>query len=87
MILVVSAVAGVLASLEGLRKADELWIHERTIFYTLSDLKREMEFELKAGDMAPATLENFFIRLQTILVNSGDKWSSGIVSNTSAGND
>ena len=43
-ILIFSGIAGILASLEGLRKADELWIHERTIYFTLLDLKRELLF-------------------------------------------
>ena len=77
-ILLLSAVAGALTSLEGIRKPEELWIHERTTYYTLSDLKREIEFESK-GDIDDALLGRFFSRFQQLLSNSGEKWSSGIV--------
>ncbi|WP_299198359.1 SLATT domain-containing protein [uncultured Amphritea sp.] len=78
-ILVFSGTAGILASLEGLRKADELWIHERTIYYSLCDLKRELLFQIKSEALQADRLEEFFNRLQTILNNSAEKWSSGIV--------
>ncbi len=78
-ILFFSGVAGILASLEGLRKADELWIHERTIYFTLLDLKRELLFQVKSEVLDSETLNKFFNQLQAILSNSGEKWSSGIV--------
>lgn len=79
IILAISATSGVLASIEGLRKADELWIHERTTYYTLCDLKRELEFELHGNVDKEKTLDKYFDRFQKILTNSGEKWSSGIV--------
>lgn len=78
-ILVFSGTAGILASLEGLRKADELWIHERTTYYTLCDLKRELMFQIKSQTLKAAELEVFFDRLQKVLNNSAEKWNSGIV--------
>lgn len=78
-ILAISASAGFISSLEGIRKADELWIHERTIFYELSDVKRELEYELKGNKNREKILDEAFYRFQKILNNSGEKWSSGIV--------
>ncbi|WP_417225313.1 SLATT domain-containing protein [Amphritea sp.] len=78
-ILVFSGTAGILASLEGLRKADELWIHERTTYYTLCDLRRELMFQIKSQTLKASELEVFFDRLQKVLNNSAEKWSSGIV--------
>ncbi|RTE64772.1 DUF4231 domain-containing protein [Amphritea opalescens] len=78
-ILVFSGTAGILASLEGLRKADELWIHERTTYYTLCDLRRELMFQIKSQTLKAAELELFFERLQKVLNNSAEKWNTGIV--------
>lgn len=78
-ILACSGIAGILASLEGLRKADELWIHERTTYYPLCDLRRELMFQIKSDTLDSEQLDAFFNRFQTVLTNSGEKWSSGIV--------
>ena len=37
-IVVVTASAGVITSIEGLRKPAELWIHERNVLYALKDI-------------------------------------------------
>jgi len=77
-IVVVSASIAVVASIEGLRKPAELWIHERTTYYALMDLKREVEFKL--GDETDTKmLEDYFFRMQKLLGSSGQKWSSDIV--------
>ncbi|SEQ08087.1 Protein of unknown function [Amphritea atlantica] len=84
-ILAFSGIAGILASLEGLRKADELWIHERTIYYSLCDLRRELMFQIKSDTLDSEQLDAFFNRFQTVLTNSGEKWSSGIVQGNHTG--
>ena len=76
-ILALGAIAGFVASFEGIRKADELWIHERTIFYELSDLQRELQYRLLSRENNDDVLDDIFSRLQTILTNSGEKWSGG----------
>ncbi len=77
-IVVVSATVGVLTSIEGLRKPAELWIHERTTYYALMDLRREVEFKLDA-DSPAETVEEYFFRMQRILGASGEKWTRNIV--------
>ncbi len=79
LILLISACAGVITSLEGLRKADELWIHERTTYYTLCDLKRELEYNSKSENIKEDIVDDLFLKFQQVLTNAGDKWSSGIV--------
>lgn len=78
-ILVISATAGFVASWEGTRKADELWIHERTTLYALIDLKREWEFTILGENNKKEKRGEIFHKLQTLLNQSGEKWSSGIV--------
>ncbi len=80
-LLAVSAISGAVASIEGIRKPDELWIHERTFYYALSDLKREILFD-SADGVAEGDLTRFFKRFQAILEHSGNKWSSDIAGST-----
>lgn len=80
LILLVSAGTGVLTSVEGLRKPSELWIHERTTYYALLDLQREVAFVLDEAS-PPAEVEKYFFRMQEILGASNDKWSRQIVGN------
>ncbi len=78
VILTVGALSGVIASIEGIRKPDELWIHERTTYHLLNDLKREVEYR-QASELTEAQVDELFTRLQNLLANAGEKWSSGIV--------
>lgn len=80
-LLAISALSGAVASIESMRKPDELWIHERTFYYSLSDLKRELTFE-SADGLCATEVDRFFKRFQTILENSGNKWSSDIAGST-----
>lgn len=78
LILLVSAAVGVLTSIEGLRKPSELWIHERTSYYTLMDLRREVEFVVD-DNASNEIIEKYFFRLQGILGASNEKWNRNIV--------
>lgn len=74
-IVIVTSIAGLLASVEGLRKPSELWINERNVLYALIDLQREIEY--KAAEKG--TLKNpdeYFTRLQQILGVSKEKWTN-----------
>lgn len=73
-IVLVSAAIGVVTSVEGLRKPAELWIHERTTYYALTDLKREAEFKIDE-DSPPEVIELYFFKMQEILGASGEKWN------------
>ncbi|MBI4996746.1 MAG: DUF4231 domain-containing protein [Rhodocyclales bacterium] len=78
LILLVSAAVGVLTSIEGLRKPSELWIHERTSYYALMDLKREVEFVVD-DKASKEVVEQYFFRMQEILGASNEKWNRNIV--------
>ncbi len=52
----------------------ELWIHERTTYYALTDLKREAEFKIDE-DSPPEVIELYFFKMQEILGASGEKWN------------
>jgi len=78
LIVFVSATVGVITSIEGLRKPSELWIHERTTYYALMDLRREVEFALDDACSADR-VEPYFFKMQQILGASAEKWNRQIV--------
>ncbi|OYY94819.1 MAG: hypothetical protein B7Y41_04410 [Hydrogenophilales bacterium 28-61-23] len=84
-IVLVSAAVGVVTSIEGIRKPAELWIHERTTYYALMDLKREVEFKLDENSTVE-TVEEYFFKMQEILGASGEKWNRNIAGVTLSNN-
>jgi Protein of unknown function (DUF4231) len=74
VIVIATASVGVITSIEGLRKPAELWITERNVFYSLMDLKRELEYDSAEG-VEGLELDKYFIGLQSILASSTEKWS------------
>ena len=77
-IVLTSAAIGIATSFEGLRKPNELWIHERTVYYSLKDLQRELEYH-KAELTDSKKSDAYFDRLQSILGSSREKWSGEIL--------
>lgn len=78
LIVVVSSLIGILTSIEGMRKPAELWMHERTVYYALLDLKREIEFNLEEI-CSSGQIEKYFHRMQEILGVSNEKWNHQII--------
>ncbi|WP_395340050.1 SLATT domain-containing protein [Ningiella sp. W23] len=76
-ILVIGAMAGIFASFEGLRKADELWIHERTQYHLLNDFKRRVLF-YTSQDSPAEEIDELFEKFQLLLSNAGEQWNEEI---------
>jgi len=76
-IVVVTASAGVITSIEGLRKPAEMWIHERNVLYALKDLQRDMEFKAAATGVTE-NVDRYFDQLQYILGASTEKWTKQV---------
>lgn len=74
LIVLVTAAVGILTSIEGLRKPSELWIHERTTYYALLDLQREVEYKT-TDNSDDKTLDLYFSQMQELLGTSGEKWN------------
>jgi len=72
-----TAAAGVVTSIEGLRKPAELWILERNVYYALTDLKREIKYRMVDG-VNDKNADIYFGRMQGILASSMDKWSGQV---------
>jgi len=76
LILISTATIGVVSSVEGLRKPSELWILEKAIFNSLTDLRREFEFDLAGNDAV--VVKDYFYRMQKILGAAGEKWNKNV---------
>lgn len=74
LILVVTSGLTVLNAVEGLRKANELWIHERTTLYQLHDLRRDLDFQAESATEA-VDVEGLYMQLQESLQSSRDRWN------------
>jgi hypothetical protein len=72
-----TAAVGVMAALEAMRKPSELWIHERTTYYGLKDLGRELEFRTRVGEKT--AIRETFERMQALLGASSEKWNRELV--------
>lgn len=77
-IVLVTAAVAVVTAIEGLRKPAELWIHERTIYYSLLDIKRELLFRTADGEK-DISVNDLFEKMQAVLGSAGEKWSRNIV--------
>jgi hypothetical protein len=73
-IIAISAIAGIAAAVEGLRKPAELWIHERTTHYALKDLKLLLDYKC-SDTVDDAVVDDCFERLQGLLGASSEKWN------------
>jgi|SRR5215813_1780818 len=81
-----TASIGVVTSIEGLRKAGELWIHERTVYYSLRDLERDLGFR-SAGETDPSVVDDIYRRMQEVLGSARDRWSRQIAGRSSTETD
>jgi len=58
-----------------MRRARELWQHEREVYYGLIDIQRGIEFVAANRVLTPKDLENFFQRIDAVLGSSSQKWA------------
>jgi hypothetical protein len=72
VVVLVTVGAGIVASIEAIRKPAQLWILERGAFHALKDLRRELEYE--GSGVADTTVDLYFKRMQSILAASNEQW-------------
>ena len=77
-IVIVTASAGVVTSIEGLRKPAELWIHERNVYNQLKDLQRKLDY-VAGTNGTIEDIDNYFDQLQQILGSSQEKWTKQVM--------
>ena len=58
-----------------MRRARDLWQHEREVYYALTDIKREVEFVDSIRPLNESEVESYFQRMNRTLGSSGQKWA------------
>jgi hypothetical protein len=82
-IVITTAAVGIVTSIEGLRKPGELWIHERTVYYSLRDLQRDLSYRL-AEQTDPRVTDEVYERMQDVLGSARDRWSRQVAGHTTS---
>ena len=75
-VLCLTAATAAISAWSELRRARELWQHERDVYYKLTDIRRELEFASVNRELKPPDLEDFFKKIAEVLGSSMHKWSS-----------
>jgi hypothetical protein len=76
VIVAVTAAAGVLTSIEGMRRPAELWGLERRTYHALRGLKEELDFQSAEGNRS-TDLDDYFTRMRGIINEHQQKWQPG----------
>jgi hypothetical protein len=58
-----------------MRKARELWRHEREVEYALKDILRDLNYRSATGPIADNYLDDCFSRAKAIIGSSSSKWA------------
>jgi hypothetical protein len=76
VVLGLTASTAAISSWSELRRARELWQHERDIFYKLLDIQRELEFISSTRELKISEVDDYFNRINHVLGSSTEKWSA-----------
>lgn len=74
-VLCLAATTTAITSWVEMRRARELWQHEREVFYALKDILRELDFYEAEGNLSAGEVEAYFQKASSILGSSTHKWS------------
>jgi len=75
LVLVLSAGTTATGSWGEMRRARELWQHERALYYALVDIKREIQFNrIISGEPDEEQIKTYFVRVSGVLTPSIDRW-------------
>ncbi|HXH37819.1 MAG TPA: DUF4231 domain-containing protein [Thermoanaerobaculia bacterium] len=75
LVLALSAVATGATAWTEMRRARDLWQHEREVFYALKDILRELDFRSSVRTLELAEVDELFQRTTSVLGASTAKWS------------
>lgn len=70
-----TAVSAGLASWNEMRNARRLWQHEREVYYTLVDIRRELNFVATTRGLGTNDLDRFYGKIAGALGSSSQKWA------------
>ena len=74
-VLLLTTTTAAISSWERMRRARELWQHEREVYYALLDVQREIEFVASNRPLTSEELEQYFRRIAAVLGSSSQKWA------------
>lgn len=75
VIVVLTSTTTAAAAWAEMRRARELWQHEREVYYALVDIERELEFRSAVGALTETDLNEYFRRMAAVLGSSSEKWA------------
>ena len=78
LIVACTASIGVITSLQGKRKAEDLWLIELHLFHAFSDLEREFEYK-QAKDGDNLDTDYFFNQISILLNESKAEWQKSVL--------
>lgn len=78
LIVACTASIGIITSLQGKRKAEDLWLIELHLFHAFSDLEREFEYKQKKQSNELDT-DYFFEKINQLLNESKTEWQKSVV--------
>lgn len=75
-VLALSATTAAVTAWLEMRRARELWQHEREMYYQLYDIQREIKFYSAQRELTPEEEKEYFERISSILGASMSRWLS-----------
>jgi hypothetical protein len=74
-VLFLTSVSAAVTGWVEMRRAREIWQHEREIYYSLVDIQRELQFIVTYKKLTDEELEGYFKKIASTLSSSVQKWS------------
>jgi Protein of unknown function (DUF4231) len=73
-VLCLTAVTAAVTAWAEMRRARELWQHEREVYYALLDIQREMKFFAATGEPTEHDVKEYFEKITLVLTSSTRNW-------------
>jgi hypothetical protein len=74
-VICLTAITTAVAAWAEMRRARDLWQHEREVYYALIDIRRGMEFIAANRELTSKELEDLFTKIDAVLGSSSQKWA------------
>ncbi len=74
VVLALAATTTAVTSWGEMMRSRELWRHERQLFWSLSDVRREIDFYRATRGLSDEEVENYFRQVSSLLGSSVDRW-------------
>jgi hypothetical protein len=75
LVVALTATATAVGAWSEMRRARELWRHERAVGYSLKDIRRELMFRQATSGLSAADVDAYFSRANAIISSSSSQWS------------